>query len=144
MEQVHTERVSARRRRTAPGWSNRPVAWLLRSPLHWALSARLMLITVRGRRTGKFHTLPVGYVQAPGVVYVLVADYATKSWWRNLEDEAPVALVVRRHVLDGRGRVLRRDVDRAEFDHAFELYRARFPSLRVSPGGVLMVRCALA
>ena len=103
-----------------------------------------MLIAVRGRRTGRYHSLPVGYVQKPGVIYILVGDYETKQWWRNLEGATPVALIVRRHVVDARATVLGRESDRQEFDDAFALYRARFPRLDASPTEVLIVRCALA
>ncbi len=40
---------------------NRLVALLLRSPAHPLLSRQLALITVTGRRTGREHTLPIGY-----------------------------------------------------------------------------------
>lgn len=133
-----------RRRTTAPRWSNRPVSWLLRSPFHWLVSGRLMLIAVRGRRTGRYRTLPVGYAQAPGVIYILVGDYETKQWWRNLEGGAPVALIVRRHVIDARATVLDGKADRSEFDAALALYRTRFPSVHAGADQVLMVRCALA
>ena len=103
-----------------------------------------MLIAVRGRRTGRYHSLPVGYVQKPGVIYILVGDYETKQWWRNLEGATPVALIVRRHVVDARATVLGRESDRQEFDDAFALYRSRFPRLDASPTEVLIVRCALA
>jgi hypothetical protein len=103
-----------------------------------------MLMTVRGRITGRFHTLPVGYVEAPGVIYVLVGDFETKRWWRNLDDGSPVALIVRRHVVDARATVLDRYIDREEFMRAFALYTAKFRALRTAPSDVLMVRCALA
>ena len=37
------------------------MAWLLRSPFSGILDGSLMLITVRGRRTGIEYTLPVQY-----------------------------------------------------------------------------------
>lgn len=120
------------------------MSWVLRSRLHRLLSGTLMLITVRGRRSSRFHTLPVGYVEAPGAIYVLVGDFETKSWWRNLEGGAPVALIVRRHVVDARATILDRDADREEFMRAFALYKGKFRTLRTSPRDVLIVRCALA
>jgi deazaflavin-dependent oxidoreductase (nitroreductase family) len=127
-----------------PRWWNGPVSWVLRSPVHWLLSGRLMLITVRGRRTGRFYTLPVGYVAAPRVLYVLVGDYELKSWWRNLEEAAPVALILRGHVVDARAQVLDPGRDRDELDRALALYRARFRGILARVGSVLMVRCAVA
>lgn len=145
MQELRTRPAAPAGRPTAPRWSNRPLGWLLRSPFHWLVSSRLMLMAVRGRRTGRYYTFPVGYLQLPGVIYVLVGGYETKRWWRNLEDEGtPVALIVRRHVVDARATVLDRRATRQEFDTAFALYRARFPRVGADPSGVLMVRCALA
>jgi deazaflavin-dependent oxidoreductase (nitroreductase family) len=139
--------ASSGRKMTAPAWANGPVSWVLRSRFHGLLSSRLMLITVRGRRTGGFHTLPVGYVEVPGTIYVLVGDSETKKWWRNLEGEAPVALIVRGHVRDARAAVLHAESEPQEFKRALGLYLTRFPGLRRAAGAQprpLMVRCALA
>ena len=45
---------------------------VLRSRLHWLLSSGLTLITVTGRRTGQRYTIPVGYLETPDAVVVLV------------------------------------------------------------------------
>lgn len=36
---------------------------ILRSPLHWGMSRRLLLITFPGRKSGKLYTAPISYVQ---------------------------------------------------------------------------------
>jgi hypothetical protein len=41
--------------------ANYVVRPLLRSPLHPLLSGQLMLLAYRGRRTGREHTIPIGY-----------------------------------------------------------------------------------
>ncbi len=56
------------------------VGWLLRSPLHSMLSASLMLITVRGRKSGNSYTLPVQYAQTPEAIYVVPGDAEHKTW----------------------------------------------------------------
>lgn len=129
---------------TAPAWWRGPISAILRSRFHRLLSGRLLLITVRGRRTGRFYTLPVGYVRAPGVVYVMVGDYETKRWWRNLEGGAPVALVLGGHVADARAAILDPVRDRAEFDRALALYTTRFGPVVRKVNSLLMVRCLLA
>ena len=127
-----------------PAWGNAEVSWVLRSPIHWLLSGRLTLIVVRGRRTGRFYTLPVGYAQTAGVVYVMVGDHESKRWWRNLADGAPVALILRGHVADARATILDPVRDRDEFQRALALYRTRLGAVVDRVGSLLMVRCALA
>jgi hypothetical protein len=82
---------------------NRPIAMLLRSPLHGAVSGRLTLITVTGRRTGREHTLPVGYSQQGTVITVPVMWPERKLWWRNLRDGASVRLRLRGNDVTGWG-----------------------------------------
>ena len=50
-----------------------------RLALRRILSHKLLLIALRGRRTGRLHTLPVGYAQDGDTLYVLVGDYQTKA-----------------------------------------------------------------
>jgi hypothetical protein len=74
---------------------NRLVRLLLRSPLHPLVSRRLTLITVTGRRTGREHTLPVGYRESGERLTIPVLWPERKLWWRNLRDGAPVRLRLR-------------------------------------------------
>jgi deazaflavin-dependent oxidoreductase (nitroreductase family) len=68
---------------------------LLRSPLHRLLGRSVMLINVRGRRSGRHYTTPVGYVRDGDDLLVL--SWRRRTWWRNLRGGAPVRLR-----LDGR------------------------------------------
>lgn len=68
------------------------MAWLLRSPLHAALSRDVLLLTYRGRRTGRAYALPLYYVEHGGRLYLCTHD---SHWWRNLRDGAPVELHLR-------------------------------------------------
>lgn len=101
----------AGRRMTAPKPFNPVVRAVLRSPLHGILSRRLMLIEVRGRRTGRMHTFPVGYVRDGDTLHVLVGDYRTKTWWRNFEGGAPARLTLRGRSVRAVGEVLRWESD---------------------------------
>lgn len=74
---------------------NPVVRLLLRSPAHGALSRRLALITVTGRRSGHRFTIPVGYREADRRVEILVGRPERKRWWRNLRGGAPVQLHLR-------------------------------------------------
>ena len=63
---------------------------LLRSPFHRLLSSHLMLISVRGRKTGRVYTVPVGRHESGGM-FLVSAD---GQWRRNLRGGAPVMLTV--------------------------------------------------
>lgn len=74
---------------------NQLVRLLLSSPLRSLAGRQLALITVTGRRSGREHTLPVGYKQNGERVRIPVMWPERKLWWRNLADGAPVRLRLR-------------------------------------------------
>ena len=84
---------------------NRLVALLLRSPLHPMASGQLALITVRGRRSGRDYTFPVGYRRDDTRVEIPVGWPERKLWWRNLQDGAPVELLLKGEAWTGRAQV---------------------------------------
>jgi hypothetical protein len=79
------------------------MAWVLRSPFHGMLSNGMMLVIVTGRKTGKAYTLPVEYVQENDSLWVM--SKRNRRWWRNLEGEATIGLVLRRKSIKGIGRL---------------------------------------
>jgi len=122
----------ARRRMTAPKFINPLVRAVLGSPLHRLLSHKLLLITVRGRRTGRLHTTPVGYTQDGDTLYILVGDYQTKTWWRNLQGGAPVQLRLRGRTIQATGDLLRWESDGTALVSALDRYLAALPAARRS------------
>ncbi len=77
-------------------WIFNPLlGWLLRSPLHWLASGRVMLITCTGRRSGRRITIPVSYRTSGSEISVTVGQHPRKQWWRNLTTESPVELQLR-------------------------------------------------
>ena len=75
---------------------NHAVKAILRSPAHGALSKRLVLMTVTGRRTGKRHSFPVAYDQDGADHLRIHIDWPErKVWWRNLKSPAPVSVRLR-------------------------------------------------
>jgi len=106
-----TESEHGRRRMTAPGFLNPVVTAVLRSPVHGILSRRLLLIRVRGRRTGRVSTFPVGYVRDGDTLDVLVGEFQAKTWWRNFQGGAPTRVQLRGRSLDATGEVLRWETD---------------------------------
>ena len=69
---------------------------LLRSPLHGLLSGSVLLVTYRGRRSGRAFTVPVQYVRDEDAFVVTVGAPGVKQWWRNFTGPRPAELLVRR------------------------------------------------
>jgi deazaflavin-dependent oxidoreductase (nitroreductase family) len=89
------------RRRLANG----AVGAVLRSRAHPLLDRWLLLLTYRGRRTGRSYTIPLLYV-ADGDDLLLVALHPSgQSWWRNLRGGADVDLLVAGRRLRGRASI---------------------------------------
>ena len=78
------------------------VSLILRSPLHWMLSGRLLLLTFTGRKTGKVFTIPVGYTREDETL-TLFSDY---DWWQNLRGGAPVTVHLEGRRRTGRAEAL--------------------------------------
>jgi hypothetical protein len=72
------------------------VRTLLRSPLARILDGRLMLLTYRGRRSGREFTIPIGYFPWDDGVLSLSAT----RWWVNVRDAQPAQLLIRRQRQD--------------------------------------------
>ncbi len=73
-------------------WFNPLMASLLRSPLHPLLSHNTMLITVRGRKTGRPVTTPINYVRRADEL--ITVSLRSRSWWRNLRGGRTVELIL--------------------------------------------------
>ncbi|MGE5227788.1 MAG: nitroreductase family deazaflavin-dependent oxidoreductase [Planctomycetaceae bacterium] len=115
------------RRITAPRRWNRPMVAILRSPLHGLISRRLLVVTARGRVSGRPLAFPVGYVVDGDGWLAVVAEHEQKQWWRNVEADPAVELTVRRERVPAQARVLRPS-DGAEHVEAFRRYVDGFRS----------------
>lgn len=93
-------------------FANPVVKWLLRSPLHFLLSARLLLITVQGRKSGRFYTFPVEYSRVGQKVMIITLG--NRQWWRNLIDGVEVTLHLRGKSLKGVAQVKQNSVEVAQ------------------------------
>ncbi|MBG0830121.1 nitroreductase family deazaflavin-dependent oxidoreductase [Planomonospora sp. ID67723] len=72
---------------------NPVVRGLARSPLRFLLDDAVVLLTVRGRRSGREITVPAGYAEQDGEL--LLVSRTGRRWWRNLLDGAPVRVLLR-------------------------------------------------
>jgi deazaflavin-dependent oxidoreductase (nitroreductase family) len=115
------------RRLTAPKRWNRPMVAILRSPFHRLMSSRLMVVTARGRVSGRSLAFPVGYVVDGHGWLTLIAEHEQKQWWRNVEANPEVELTVRRASVPAVARVLR-PTDGAEHLEAVRRYVVGFRS----------------
>lgn len=106
---------------------NRMVAWILRSPFSRLLDRSVMLISVKGRRTGREYTLPVNYADDSGMIWVLPGYPDRKTWWRNLDAESSVRLLLRGRDLHAKAHAFRGDRDPATVSEGLRAYLRRFP-----------------
>ncbi len=98
---------------------------VLRSRLHRLLSGNLILVTYRGRRTGRERTIPVMYAEDGDRLVVLVGDAPAKQWWRNLRAGAQVEVRLRGVLQRGHATVV--TGDSGDTDALLATYLARFP-----------------
>lgn len=64
--------------------------FLLRSPFHAPMSNSLLLITFKGRKSGREFTTPVRYLRSGDSVRCYTSR--DSQWWRNLRGSAEVTL----------------------------------------------------
>jgi deazaflavin-dependent oxidoreductase (nitroreductase family) len=114
---------------------------VLKSPLHRLLSGGLLLITYRGRRTGRERTIPVMYAEEGDRLIVLVGDATAKQWWRNLRGGAPVELRLRGRLRCGRATVVAGGP--AETGAMLSTYLTRFPRASRAASGKRVVIVAI-
>lgn len=67
--------------------------FLLRSPVHGLFSNSLMLITFKGRKSGRIFTTPVRYIRYEKSI--LCFSSSENTWWRNLVGGAEVKLNIK-------------------------------------------------
>jgi deazaflavin-dependent oxidoreductase (nitroreductase family) len=97
---------------------------LLRSRFHGILSKNMMLLSFKGRKSGKVYTFPVGYTR-DGDTVELVSNH---GWWKNLRDHAPVTLWLKGQKRSGIAHVFHGDED--VLVNAFVPLAQKSPQLR--------------
>lgn len=114
--------------------ARRFMTWLLRSPFSGLLDGSVMLLTVRGRRTGTEDTLPVQYAEEGGTIWVLPGHHERKRWWRNLLDESPVRLRLRGHEFDAVAQAFSGRANPSLAEDALAAYVRRFRAVGAGSG----------
>jgi len=114
---------------TPPGWLNRTMTWILKTPgLQRLVGKGTALMTFTGRKTGQAFTTPVSYVEFDGEI--AITCHRTRQWWRNLAANPDVGLRLAGHERRGIATVLD-DPDDA-FDVFVKLLKAQPAVARVS------------
>jgi deazaflavin-dependent oxidoreductase (nitroreductase family) len=83
---------------------NKFISLVLRSPFHGMLSKSTLLITVKGRKTGRKYTTPVNYLRRGDVLTII--SFRSRTWWRNLRSGSEVTLQLRGRKVKGKGDVI--------------------------------------
>jgi hypothetical protein len=97
---------------------------ILGSRLHPLLSARLLVLTYRGRRTGRSFDIPVRYAEADeGRLVIVAVRPERKLWWRSFDGGANATVTLRGARIAVRG-ALQTGVAR---EQALAAYVARYP-----------------
>ena len=71
---------------------NSIMIWLLRSPFHAILDKSIMLVTVKGLKSGKAYTMPVNYLQEGDTLWV--TSLRSRTRWRNLAGGAQLEVLL--------------------------------------------------
>jgi hypothetical protein len=89
---------------------------ILRSKAHKLLSGTLMLITYKGRKTGKSYTNPIGYYEWSTEELI---SFTSASWWKNVLNGSPVSLLVKGRKLQALPKVIREKEEIAKTGEEF-------------------------
>jgi hypothetical protein len=120
----------------ADKFGNRFMAWVIRSPFGRMMGEGMVVITVRGRKTGREISTPIN-VTREGDTFTVVSS-RERTWWRNLRDGAQATLQMGGKVIHVVGNVFETDSEVAAqlgiFLHAHPTF-AKFYKVRINLDG---------
>jgi deazaflavin-dependent oxidoreductase (nitroreductase family) len=93
MAKTGNQKSAATRAMFVMKMTNIALSVILRSPFHGRVSETLLLLTFRGRKSGKKYRFPVGYMQEGGGTLVVLTP-KMRTWWKNFRDGGPVSVYV--------------------------------------------------
>jgi hypothetical protein len=102
MNETHTSGHHPRPPRPVRIMVNAIVTTILRSPWHRMRSDRLLLLTFKGRKSGKEFTTPIRYQQEGDTILLRVVY----PWWKNLVGQPTVRVLLRGERRTGTAEVL--------------------------------------
>ena len=134
--------TTRRHARRPPGWFNRMVLALLRSPAHGIVDPGLCELRYVADSTGRIVALPVLYAVDGTRFVVLVGDAENKRWWRHFRHPAPVEVRRGGQRLSGTGRVV--ELPDPDYPVAWKTYLDRHHVPRESTDRLLVIDTARA
>lgn len=105
-----------------PPFLNKLMSVVLRSPLHRIASRSVMLITFKGRKSGRHYTTPISYARDGDTVLA----FTSAKWLRNLAGGAPVTLNIKNKEYRGFAEVVSEDKEAVAEGLRYFLNFARF------------------
>jgi hypothetical protein len=102
------------------------IRWSLQRGSGGPMARNLVLLRFRGRRSGTWHTTPVGYAREADLVVIVTSP--TYTWWKNIRDGAAVDLRLDGAWRQGRARIVGPD-DSAYEETVALLVRLRGPRM---------------
>ena len=82
---------------------------LLRSRFHRLLSGNIVLLQVKGRKSGRTYLVPVNYRSTDGGISVMT--YRRRQWWRNIRDGGELPIYLRGELIVAVPTVITDDLD---------------------------------
>ena len=95
------------------------MTFLLRRGWMGPASDILMVITTTGRKSGKQHSIPIGYLR-DGDDFIALTNKNPSNWYRNVLANGEVTLEIKKEKFDVQGTPI---TDEAERQRIFGLYR---------------------
>jgi len=95
------------------------MTFLLRRGWMGPASDILMVITTTGRKTGKQHSIPIGYLK-DGEDFITLTSKNASNWYRNVLESGEATLEIKKEKFNVRGTPV---TDEAERQRIFELYK---------------------
>ena len=90
--------------RAVMGAATPAIRWSLGRGSGGPMARSLLLLRVRGRRSGTWYTTPVGYARDGDVVVIVTSP--TYTWWKNIRDGAEVDVRLDGAWRQGRARIV--------------------------------------
>jgi len=95
------------------------MTFLLRRGWMGSASDMIMVITTIGRKTGKRHSIPIGYLRDGENIFALTGENVS-NWFRNVLANGEATLEIKKEKFDVRGELV---TEEAERQHIFNLHR---------------------
>ena len=95
------------------------MTFLLRRDWMGPASDIIMVITTTGRKSGKRHSIPIGYLRDGDDIVVLTGENVS-NWFRNVLANGEATLEIKKEKFDVRGELI---TDEAERQRIFKMYQ---------------------